>query len=311
LSSKQQQVKESKAEMPTAEARQLNALTVDVEDYYQVEAFASVVHRDDWSKWESRVERNTQLLLEMFARYEVHGTFFTLGYVAEQHPQLVRDIAQAGHEVACHSYYHRLVYSQTPDEFRQDLRSAKHRLEDLIGMAVIGYRAPSYSITAQSLWALDILIEEGFSYDSSIFPVHHDRYGMPEAERFPHVLTRPTGTIVEFPPSTVRVGGMNFPISGGGYFRLYPYRLFRLGWQKINRMEAEAAIFFLHPWEVDPDQPIVPGTRLNIWRHRVNLSRTQPKLEQLLRDFSFAPVRQILARRNLGVQAQELALAAN
>ncbi len=301
----------SETEIPPDGSPHLNALTVDVEDYYQVEAFAQVLRREDWAGWESRVERNTKLLLEMFARHKVRATFFTLGHVAEQHPQLIREIAQAGHEIACHSYYHRLVYSQTPDEFREDLRNVKHRLEDLIGASVIGYRAPSYSITAQSLWALDILIEEGFSYDSSIFPVHHDRYGMPEAERFPHVLHRPTGEIIEFPPSTVRIGGLNFPISGGGYFRLYPYRLFRLGWQKINRREAQSAIFFLHPWEIDPDQPIVPGTWLNIWRHRVNLSQTQGKLERLLNDFTFAPVRQVLASRKWGLQTQELALAAN
>lgn len=282
-----------------------------MEDYYQVEAFAGVVRREDWPTWESRVERNTKLLLELFARHEVRGTFFTLGYVAHQHPNLVREIAQAGHEVACHSYHHRLVYSQTPEEFRQDLRSAKHQLEDLIGAAVIGYRAPSYSITAQSLWALDILIEEGFSYDSSIFPVHHDRYGMPYAERFPHVLHRPSGEIIEFPPSTVRLGGTNLPISGGGYFRLCPYQLFRMGWKRINRKETESAIFFLHPWEIDPDQPIIPGTRLNIWRHRVNLRQTEGKLERLLKDFTFAPVRQVLANRNFGLQTQEWALAAN
>jgi len=311
LTRKQQQINENEMGVVPGQWSALNALTVDVEDYYQVEAFAGVVRREDWPNWESRVERNTKLLLEMFARHSVRGTFFTLGYVAEQHPQLIREIAESGHEIACHSYYHRLVYSQTPDEFRQDLRNAKHRLEDLIGATVIGYRAPSYSITAQSLWALDILIEEGFSYDSSIFPVHHDRYGMPDAERFPHVLHRPTGEIVEFPPSTVRMGGTNLPISGGGYFRLYPYSLFRLGWQKINRTEAESAIFFLHPWEVDPDQPIVPGTRLNIWRHRVNLSQTQRKLERLLKDFAFAPVREILAKRNLGLQTREMALAAN
>jgi polysaccharide deacetylase family protein (PEP-CTERM system associated) len=289
----------------------MNALTVDVEDYYQVEAFTDVVHREDWPTWESRVVRNTQILLEMFARHQVHSTFFILGYVAEKHPDLVREIAAAGHEVACHSYYHRLVYTQTPEEFRQDLRSAKQQLEDLIGSAVLGYRAPSYSITAQSIWALDILIEEGFVYDSSIFPVHHDRYGMPEAERFPHLLHRPAGEIIEFPPSTVRVGGMNWPISGGGYFRLYPYSLFRQGWRRINKREAEVAIFFLHPWEIDPAQPIVPGTRLNIWRHRVNLKRTQAKLERLLKDFSFAPVRQVLAQKNLGLQSQAWALATN
>ncbi len=311
LSKTQPQKTHSKPSPLPAETSPLNALTVDVEDYYQVEAFAKVVRREDWGKWESRVERNTTLLLEMFARHDVRGTFFTLGYVAEQHPQLIRDIAQAGHEIACHSYYHRLVYEQTPEEFRADLRQAKHRLEDLIGASVNGYRAPSYSITAQSLWALDILIEEGFSYDSSIFPVHHDRYGMPEAERFPHVLQRPTGKIIEFPPSTVRMRGTNFPISGGGYFRLYPYWLFRMGWQRINRSEAEPGIFFLHPWEVDPDQPIVQGTRLNIWRHRVNLSQTQNKLERLLSDFTFAPIQEVLAHKNLGLQTQDLALAAN
>lgn len=311
MSKGQQQISQSETSIALDQARQLNALTVDVEDYYQVEAFAKVVRREDWPKWESRVERNTKLLLEMFARHNVRGTFFTLGYVAEQHPQLIREIARAGHEIACHSYYHRLVYSQTPEEFRQDLRQAKQRLEDLTGAAVIGYRAPSYSITAQSLWALDILIEEGFSYDSSIFPVHHDRYGMPDAERFPHVLHRSTGEIIEFPPSTVRIGSTNIPISGGGYFRLYPYRLFRLGWQRINRSEAESAIFFLHPWEVDADQPIVPGTRLNILRHRVNLKHTERKLERLLKDFTFTSVAQVLANRNLGLQTRELALAAN
>ena len=297
---------------PSVRSRQLlNALTVDVEDYYQVEAFTDVVRQEDWPNWESRVVRNTQLLLETFAQHNVRGTFFILGYVAEKHPEIVREIAAAGHEVACHSYHHKLVYTQTPDEFRQDLRQAKQRLEDLIGAAVVGYRAPSYSITAQSLWALDILIEEGFAYDSSIFPVHHDRYGMPDAERFPHILARPTGEIIEFPPSTVRLGGLNWPVSGGGYFRLLPYFLFRRGWQLINGREAEAAIFFLHPWEIDPAQPVVPGSRINIWRHRVNLKHTQEKLARLLADFSFAPVQQVLANRKLGLQTQEWVLAAN
>ena len=289
----------------------LNALTVDVEDYYQVEAFSQVVRREDWSKWESRVERNTNLLLEMFARHNVKATFFTLGYVAERHPELVRQIANDGHEVACHSYHHRLIYNQTPEEFRQDVRKSKQLLEDIIGVPVIGYRAPTYSITEKSLWALDILIEEGFKYDSSIFPTRHDRYGIPDAERFPHVLHRPAGEIIEFPPSTVQFGSTNIPISGGGYFRLLPYSLFKLGWQTLHRRESKPAIFFLHPWEVDPEQPVVPGTKLNIWRHRVNLKRTEGRLNQLLNDFSFAPVRQVLESRNLGLQAQALALAAN
>ena len=289
----------------------LNALTVDVEDYYQVEAFSQVVRREDWPKWESRVEKNTNLLLEMFARHNVKATFFTLGYVAETHPELVRQIANDGHEVACHSYHHRLIYHQTPEEFRQDVRNSKQLLEDIIGVPVIGYRAPTYSITEKSLWALDILIEEGFKYDSSIFPTRHDRYGIPDAERFPHVLHRPAGEIIEFPPSTVQFGSTNIPISGGGYFRLLPYSLFKLGWQTLHRRESKPAIFFLHPWEVDPEQPVVPGTKLNIWRHRVNLKRTEGRLNQLLNDFSFAPVRQVLESRNLGLQAQALALAAN
>ncbi len=287
----------------------LNALTVDVEDYYQVEAFSQVVCREDWPKWESRVERNTNLLLEMFARHNVKATFFILGYVAEMHPELVKQIANAGHEVACHSFHHRLIYQQTPEEFREDLRKSKQLLEEIIGAPVIGYRAPTYSITEKSLWALDILIEEGFKYDSSIFPTKHDRYGIPDAERFPHVLHRPAGEIIEFPPSTVQIGGTNIPISGGGYFRLLPYKLFKLGWQTLHRRESEPAIFFLHPWEVDPEQPIIPGTKLNIWRHRVNLNRTESRLNQLLKDFSFAPVRQVLENRNLGLQA--LALATN
>jgi polysaccharide deacetylase family protein (PEP-CTERM system associated) len=289
----------------------LNALTVDVEDYYQVEAFSQVVRREDWPKWESRVEQNNNLLLEMFARHNVKGTFFTLGYVAETHPELVRLIANAGHEVACHSYHHRLIYNQTPEEFREDVRKSKQLLEDIIGVPVIGYRAPTYSITEKSLWALDILIEEGFKYDSSIFPTRHDRYGIPDAERFPHVLHRPAGEIIEFPPSTVQLGSTNIPISGGGYFRLLPYSLFKLGWQTLHRRESKPAIFFLHPWEVDPEQPVVPGTKLNIWRHRVNLKRTEGRLNQLLNDFSFAPVRQVLESSNLGLQAQALALAAN
>jgi polysaccharide deacetylase family protein (PEP-CTERM system associated) len=274
----------------------INALTVDVEDYYQVEAFAEVVRREDWPQWESRVERNTLTILDLFARYNVRGTFFTLGWVAERHPPLVREITAAGHEVACHGYEHRLIYTQTPEQFREDVRRARNALEDLTGMPVDGYRAPSYSITAESLWAFDVLIEEGFRYDSSIFPIHHDRYGMPKAERFPHIVRSAGGEIVEFPPSTLRLCGINFPISGGGYFRLLPYGVFSRGVARLNQQEKQSAIFFIHPWEVDPAQPVVPASRLNHWRHRINLHRTLPRLERLLSDFRFAPVRQVLDR---------------
>jgi len=272
----------------------VNALSVDVEDYYQVEAFSDVVRREEWPRWEPRVERNTRRLLEQFARHGVHGTFFTLGWVAEHHPRLIREISGAGHEVACHGYEHRLIYRQTPEEFRRDLRRAKRVLEDLVGARVEGYRAPSYSITAESIWALDVLIEEGFRYDSSIFPIHHDRYGMPNAERFPHQLRRASGEIIEFPPSTVKLFGVNFPIAGGGYFRLLPYPLFRLGLERINHAEGQPVLFFVHPWEVDPEQPVIQGSRINIWRHRFHLDRTEYRLERLLRHFRFAPVRQVL-----------------
>jgi polysaccharide deacetylase family protein (PEP-CTERM system associated) len=272
----------------------VNALTVDVEDYYQVEAFSDVVSRDDWPQWESRIERNTDRLLELFEACQVRGTFFVLGWVAEHYPQLVRQIAKAGHEIACHSYHHQLIHNQIQEEFRDDVRRAKSLLEDVIGREVEGYRAPTYSITSQTLWALEILIEEGFRYDSSIFPIHHDRYGIPNAKRFPHVIRCSTGEIIEFPPSTVRVFGQNLPMAGGGYFRLIPYSMFRWGIGRINHQESMSAIFMIHAWEVDPDQPVLPGTRLNIWRHRINLRRTEQKLQNLLKDFRFAPVREVL-----------------
>ncbi len=286
----------------------VNALTVDVEDYYQVEAFANVVRREDWTHWQPRVEQNTHRLLDLFARRNVLGTFFILGWVARQHPRLVQEIAAAGHEIACHSYHHKLISAQTRQEFRQDLRQAKALLEDLTGEEVIGYRAPTYSITKDTLWALDILVEEGFRYDSSIFPIHHDRYGIPDAERHPYIIRRPAGEITEFPPSTVRVAGMNVPMAGGGYFRLLPYPFFRWGLHRINHSDRQPAIFMVHAWEVDPEQPLVAGTWLNVWRHRNNLHRTESRLEKLLVDFRFAPVREVLERREKVSETAELEL---
>jgi polysaccharide deacetylase family protein (PEP-CTERM system associated) len=271
-----------------------NALTVDLEEYFQVEAFTDAVSHDEWPRWESRIEKSTYLLLETFARHGVSATFFTLGWIAERHSDLIRNIAAAGHEIACHGYGHRLIYRQTPDEFRQDLRIAKRVLEDTLGTRLAGYRAPSYSITAASTWALDILIEEGFLYDSSIFPVYHDRYGMPNAKRFIHTIRRPGGAIVELPPSTVAIGPLNLPLAGGGYFRLFPYEVFRRGLRHINNRELQPAVFMVHPWEVDPDQPRVPGTRLNIWRHRLNLGETLGRLESLISDFQFCSIGELL-----------------
>jgi polysaccharide deacetylase family protein (PEP-CTERM system associated) len=272
----------------------INALTVDVEDYFQVEAFANVVRREDWTQWEPRVERNTARLLELFARRGVRATFFILGWVAERQPNAINEIIAAGHEVACHGYQHQHLRTQNQNEFRADVRRAKALLEDISGREVIGYRAPTYSITTETLWALDVLIEEGFHYDSSIFPIYHDRYGIPHAERFPHVLRRAAGEIVEFPPSTVQIAGQNMPMAGGGYFRLLPYAAFRWGLRRINRREEQPAIFMIHTWEIDPGQPHVPGSRLNVWRHRINLGRTEARLDRLLREFRFATVREVL-----------------
>ncbi|MGH9844408.1 MAG: XrtA system polysaccharide deacetylase [Blastocatellia bacterium] len=277
-----------------SETRTVNALTVDVEDYYQVEAFANLIRKEDWQRWEPRVERNTHRLLDLFARHDVKGTFFVLGWIAERHPRLVREVARAGHEIACHGYDHQLIRNQDPEVFRADVRRAKSLLENATGAQVSGYRAPTYSITGQTLWALDVLIEEGFQYDSSIFPVHHDRYGIPDAERFPHVIRRAAGEIIEFPPSTARIGGQNLPVAGGGYFRLMPYPMFRWAVRRINRREQQPAIFMVHAWEVDPDQPVLPGTRLNVLRHRINLGRTAGRLAQLLNNFRFAPVHEVL-----------------
>jgi polysaccharide deacetylase family protein (PEP-CTERM system associated) len=271
-----------------------NAITVDLEEYFQVEGFTDTVSRNEWPRWESRIEHSTHLLLDIFAHHRVSATFFTLGWIGERHSDLIRVVAGAGHEIACHGYEHQLIYRLTPDEFRRDIRRAKRVLEDAVGDPVVGYRAPSYSITAASTWALDVLIEEGFRYDSSIFPIYHDRYGIPNAERFIHTIRRPAGEIVELPPSTVAIGPLNLPLAGGGYFRLFPYEVFRRGLRHINGRERQPAVFIVHPWEVDPDQPRVPGTRLNVWRHRLNLGRTLGRLECLLSDFRFCSVSQLL-----------------
>jgi len=269
-----------------------NALTVDVEDYFHVAALASSIDRDSWGSRESRVVRNTKKLLALFEEYDVRGTFFVLGCVAEQYPQLVSEIATHGHEVACHGYSHRLVYEQSPQEFYEETRRAKNLLEQITGSAVLGYRAASYSIVSESLWALDILTDLGFRYDSSIFPVHHDRYGIPNAERFPHrLLTPKKNEIIEWPLSTARLLGYRLPVSGGGYFRLLPYWLTHWGLTSINQNEHRPFIFYLHPWEIDPEQPRVPAKWLSRFRHYTNLEKCEERLRQLLHEFNFGTVR--------------------
>lgn len=264
----------------------LNALTVDVEDYYHVSAFDGLIRRADWDALESRVVASTLRLLDALARASVRATFFVLGWVAERYPRLVRTIESAGHEIGCHSYWHNLIYRQGPAEFRRDLRRARDVLQQTLGQAVVAYRAPCFSITRRSLWALDVLIEEGFVLDSSIFPTFHDRYGMVRASRQPHWIERPAGRIGEFPLAVYPLGGYPLPIGGGGYFRLYPYMFTRFGLRAINARGRPFAVY-LHPWELDPEQPrLAPGC-LNAFRHYVNLHRTEARLERLLADFSF------------------------
>ena len=272
----------------------LNILTIDIEDYYHVSAFESVVQRDDWGKFESRVVDNTMRILSILKAFNTKATFFVLGWVAEQYPQIVKYIEQDGHEVASHSYDHRLIYDQSKEEFREDIRKTKAILESIISNEVLGYRATSYSITEKSLWALDILVEEGFLYDSSIFPIIHDIYGIPNAKRFPHIiLDKEKNRLWEFPLSTIRLLGANVPIAGGGYFRLFPYGFTRWAIRRLNKV-GHPAIVYIHPWEIDPHQPRLSGSRISRFRHYTNLDKTETRLESLLQEFNFVPIRSFL-----------------
>jgi polysaccharide deacetylase family protein (PEP-CTERM system associated) len=285
----------SGSETPGDNGRLMNAMTVDVEDYFQVSAFESRVARDQWDSYESRVCGNTERLLDMFAAAGVTATFFVLGWVAEKYPALVRRIADAGHEIGSHGYAHRLVYDMTPLAFAEDVRHAKNAIESVCGHAVLGYRAPSYSITRASLWALDVLLAEGHVYDASVFPIHHDRYGIPDAPRHAHQIPRERGTIWELPGSTIRWGRVNLPIGGGGYFRLLPYDWTKRAIAHINLREGRPVMFYLHPWEIDPEQPRLNASLLSRFRHYQNLSKTEPRLRRLLSDFQFGPARSMLS----------------
>lgn len=267
----------------------LNALTIDVEDYFHVANFEKHVRRYDWAAFEPRIIESTREILDVLGRAEVRGTFYILGWVARQHPELVRAIRAAGHEVGCHSYWHRLVYNQTPDEFRDDLRLARDVIQDILGEPVISYRAPCFSITRRNLWAFDVLIAEGFRYDSSIYPTFHDRYGLAGAPLGPHRIVRPGGSIREMPLSVYRCCGYPLPVGGGGYLRLYPYRFTRHGLRTINQRH-QPAVVYLHPWELDPDQPRLKPGLTRAFRHYVNLHRTRGRLRKLLRDFRFGPL---------------------
>jgi len=273
----------------------VNAMTVDVEDYFHVQAFAGVISPTDWECYPSRVERNTLRLLEIFDRRQVRGTFFVLGWVAEKFPWLVQAIGKAGHRVGCHGYAHRLVYEGNETDFRNDLRRARRTIEDLIGVSVTSFRAPSYSFTSETLWAFEVLGEEGFEYDSSIFPVIHDYYGIPDAPRFPYIRRLESGKqIREFPPSTLRVFGNNMPVAGGGYLRLFPYELTTWAIRYLNETERQPAMVYLHPWEIDPDQPRISASLWSSFRHYTNLGSTETKFQKLLNDFSWAPMEEVL-----------------
>ena len=270
--------------------RMWNALTIDLEDYYHVSAFRDCIAPSDWSSQPSRIERNTSLLLDLFDEAGCKATFFTLGWVAEHFPRVVRSVAERGHEVACHSLHHRIVFEMTPSEFREDTRRAKQSIEDCTGAPVSGYRAPSFSITKDSLWALEILVQLGFTYDSSIFPVKHPAYGMPSFSRDPQRFQTPSGSIVEYPMTTLELAGRRSPFGGGAYFRLLPYRYTHWGIRFLNIHENRPVCVYLHPWELDPEQPKLAGKLSSRVRHYLGLRNTPEKLRNLIRDFAFCPL---------------------
>ena len=278
----------------------INALTIDVEDYFHVTAFERKINPSAWDSYPLRVEDNTLRILDLLDEFALRATFFVLGWVAERVPDLVKKIQQSGHEIACHGYGHQLVYRLTPQEFRKDVSDAKHLLEDICGERVNGYRAPSYSITAKSLWALDVLLEEGFSYDSSIFPISHDIYGIPGGKRFPHEISTHSGKIQEFPISTfsLKIGGWesHVPIAGGGYLRLIPAVLVARAIHAINIGEKQPVIVYFHPWEIDPKQPHIWAGLKSCFRHYLNLERMELKIRHLLDNFSFSSVKNTLSQ---------------
>lgn len=277
-----------------------NAFTVDVEDYFQVEAFKNNINMSNWESFECNVEKNTDLILQLLDDKSIKGTFFVLGWIAERYPDVVKSIAEQGHEVASHGMTHNLVYKQSKEVFRQETYDSKSLLQDLSQQEVMGYRAATYSITNKSLWALDILHELGFRYDSSIFPMRHDKYGIADAHPYPHILKTPKNNeLVEFPISTVKIRLLTLPVAGGGYFRIFPYIYTRWGLGRINSTN-KPFVFYLHPWEVDPEQPRIEGiSALSRFRHYTNLNRCYYRLEKLLDDFEFTTMKNVLKELNL------------
>lgn len=272
----------------------LNAFTVDVEDYFQVGAFKKWVRVEDWERLSPRVERNTRKILALLVRFDVKATFFVLGWVAQRFPRLVREIDAQGHEVACHGYGHESIGALSQRMFRQDLRKAKGILEDLLSKPVVGYRAPNYSMTRECLWAADILLEEGFAYDSSVLPVRYFRKGLPGADPYPHLLRCPSGALLaEFPPSSISVLGLTVPVGGGAYLRHLPFSVIQGGIRRIHK-RGKPAVMYVHPWEIDHEQPTIDGVdALTKFRHYRNLHTTEYKLAKLLGAFRFGAIRDL------------------
>lgn len=276
---------------PSAIRPPIHAMTVDVEDYFHVAALKDVVDIDNWDAMPSRVVKNTHGLMELFDIHQIKGTFFILGWVAEKHPELVKDITKAGHEVASHGYSHQLIYSQTPEVFREETKRSKAILEDLSGKSVDGYRAASYSITRKSLWALNILAELGFTWDSSIFPVYHDNYGIPETPTSIYTIKTQHGELTEVPITSAKWMGMNVPAAGGGYFRQFPYPMFKYFFQRASLNNTESKLFYIHPWEIDPGQPKFDNASFfSRFRHYTNLDKCYSRLERLVDDFEFSTI---------------------
>lgn len=293
--------------MPTRETRPRNAMTIDVEDYFQVSAFAPYIARGDWDSRECRVERNVDRILGLLAEQGTQATFFTLGWVAERYPQLVRRIVEGGHEIASHGYGHERASDLSPEAFRADVGRAKALLEDLSGREVLGYRAPSFSIGECNLWAFDVLRDCGYRYSSSVYPIRHDHYGMPDSPRFAYPVRE---GLLEVPVTTLRLRGRNLPSSGGGYFRLLPYALSRWLIEQVNRNDQQSAVFYFHPWEIDPGQPRIAGIDAKTrFRHYVNIGRTEARIAQLLRDFAWGRMDQIFLGRGQGERQAAVAAA--
>lgn len=280
-----------------------HVFTVDVEDYFQVYAFEGVVDRAAWDSFPSRVVRNTEIVVDMLARHGATGTFFVLGWIADKHPDLVRRIADAGHEIASHGWWHRKITGMAPDEFREDAHSSRMLLEEITGRPVVGYRAPSFSITPGREWAFDILLETGYRYDSSLFPISRLNYGYPSTPPIPHLIHRERGDLMEFPLATTRLAGRVIPAAGGGYLRHFPYAVTRRAFREHDNANIPA-VFYIHPWELDADQPRMPVSWLTKMRHYRNIPKVAERIDMLLSEFKFTSIAQRLAGDGKWFRAQ-------